>query len=423
MPNIAYIVDEFFPHIRGGLGTYAMEITGRLLSEDLHPVIFTRNTGDDPVSDLWNAIPVYRPVLLSLGDTLPLLSPLDVQSWDKDGQNFFLETVLYNYLSADHLVRIICREKKKRIDLVVSHDWMAAPAGLLIRQNLKIPLVFHYHSTEQGRVEKPSPIVELIEKTAAKMADVIITVSHAMKDELVRTGYQEEKITVIHNGVDIRRYDPGLFSREMISAFRDRIGLGDCPMILFVGRLTRVKGVDELVRAMPLVTREIPDARLVILGVGEMLGEIRSLVDELNLSGQVIIHDRFVPERERLLYYASCDCAVFPSKYEPFGLVCTEAMSMAKPVVVGATGTSGFKEQVITDGPDQCGYHINPWNPSDIAKYLCILLSDRERMQQLGLAGRRRAVEYFSAEKTARMTGDIYRKAIAQSDGVLRGGR
>lgn len=420
MPRIAYIVDEFYPHIRGGLGTYAVEIAGRLDSEGIHPVVFTRNSGTDPISDLWNTIPVYRPVLLNIRDTLPILSPGDVQSWAQRDQNFFQETVLFNYLSADHLVRVICGEKKKKMDLVVAHDWMATLAGMLIRQNLRIPLVFHLHSTEQGRMENRSPVVELIEKTAAEKADVIITVSYAMKDELIGLGYQAEKITVIHNGVDLQKYDPALFSQEMISAFRDRIGVGGCPMILYVGRLTRVKGVDELIRAMPLVIRDIPDARLVILGTGEMLGELKSLIDEYDLFGQVFIHDRFVPERERLLHYAACDCAVFPSKYEPFGLVCTEAMSMAKPVVVGAAGTSGLKEQVIAEGPDQCGYHINPWNPSDIAEYVCLLLSDRERMHQLGLAGRRRAFDHFSIEKTARMTGEIYRKAIAKSDMVRK---
>lgn len=415
--NVAYIVDEFPPFFRGGLGTYAMEITKKLLHEQFNPTIFSRNTGEDPVSDLWNGMPVYRPVLMNIKDTLPLLAPLDVQAWAPADQNFFLETVLYNQLAAHHLIQVLHKEKGKKYDIVVSHDWLASVAGFLIKRNLGIPLVFHFHSTEQGRTRGGSRAVVMTEEMSAEIADGIITVSKAMKDDLIRMGYPPEKIHVVYNGVDPDKYNPDNFTPDMIAAFRDRIGVGERPMIFFVGRLTWVKGADELVKAMPAVIKEIPDVRLVILGVGEMGQQLHTMIEELGLSGHVIMHNRYVSEQERLLYYAACDCAIFPSKYEPFGIVCTEGMSMAKPVIVGATGTSGFREQIVPDGPDQCGYHINPWSPADISLYLLELLKNPDRMRQFGAAGRRRVLEEFTWDVAARRTAEIYRDCIIRSKG------
>ncbi len=413
--NISIFIDEFPPFLRGGLGTYAMEITRKFAESEIHPTVFSRNTGQDPISDLWHGIPVYRPVLMNIHDTLPLLAPLDVQSWAPADQNFFLETVLYNQLAAHYLITHLHQEKGKKIDLVVSHDWLAAIAGFLTRRNLNIPLVFHFHSTEQGRMRSGSKAVELAEAMAAEIADLIITVSHAMKEDLIRIGYPADKIEVVYNGVDPDKYNPDHFSSDMIDAFRERIGVYDHPMIFFIGRLTWVKGPDDLVRAMEHVIREIPNARLVILGVGEMGQHINTLIQDLSLSGNVIMHNRYVTEQERLLYYAACDCAVFPSKYEPFGIVCTEAMSMAKPVIVGATGTNGFREQVIPFGPDQCGYHVNPWDPADIATYIIETLKDPARMKAFGLAGRKRVLEEFSWDIAAKRTADLYVKTVSRS--------
>lgn len=413
--NIAYFVDEYPPFFRGGLGTYAMEITRKFVESGLHPTVFSRNTGQDAISDLWHGIPVYRPMLINIHDTLPLLAPLDVQAWAPADQNFFLETTLYNQLAAHYLITYLHQEKGKNFDLAVSHDWLAAIAGFLAKRNLNIPLVFHFHSTEQGRTRGGSKAVEMAEAMAAEIADLIITVSNAMKEDLIRIGYPADKIEVVYNGVDPDKYNPENFSADIIEAFRERIGVYDNPMIFFIGRLTWVKGADELVRAMEYVVREIPHARLVILGVGEMGQQLNTLIQERSLSGNVIMHNRYVTEQERLLYYAACDCAVFPSKYEPFGIVCTEAMSMGKPVIVGATGTNGFREQIIPSGPEQCGYHVNPWDPADIATYIIETLKDRDRMKTFGIAARKRVLEEFSWDIAAKRTADLYVKAVSRA--------
>ena len=116
----------------------------------------------------------------------------------------------------------------------------------------------------------------------------------------------------------------------------------------------------------------------------------------------------FVSEKERILHYAAADVCVFPSIYEPFGIVSLEAMSMAKPLVVGAKGVVGFREQVISSGPDQNGVHVNGESPTDIAWGIKQVLSDPERAKLWGENGRKRVFQYFTWKKAAEQTIQIY---------------
>jgi len=415
--KIAVFVDEFPPFFRGGLGTYAMEICRQFVCRGHSLSVFSRNAGNDPTSETWAGIEVHRPLLMNFSDVFSLINPAEVKTWDENGQHFFADTLLYNLLSASKLVNCLHRKENRHFDLIVSHDWLAALAGIIARRNLGVPLVFHFHSAEQGRNPAGSPTIRDIEHLSAMIADCIITVSYAMKDELVRYGYPGRKIRVIYNGVDEKKYDPVRFPPDQVRAFRERIGIGDAPMIFFVGRLTWVKGADSLVRAMTHVTREIPGAKLVILGVGEMEPVLSRMVGDLSLEKSVLLHFRMAPEEERLLYYAASDVCVFPSKYEPFGIVCTEAMAMGKPVVVGARGTSGFREQVVPEGAGICGYHIDPGDPVDIAKYVAAILKHPDLAAMMGRNGRQRVIDLFTWDHIADMTLQVYEETVREARG------
>jgi glycosyltransferase involved in cell wall biosynthesis len=197
-----------------------------------------------------------------------------------------------------------------------------------------------------------------------------------------------------------------------VDAFRERIGVGTSPMIFFIGRLTWVKGADPLLLAMPEILKEIPDAKLVLLGVGDQEQLLSRMVRELHLGKNVILHFKMVPEPERILYYAASDVCVFPSKYEPFGIVCIEAMSMEKPVVVGARGTSGFREQVIPFGDEICGYHVDPYDPSDIARYVIKILKNPELAAKMGKNGRQRVLDHFTWDRIADETLRVYQEVV-----------
>lgn len=242
---------------------------------------------------------------------------------------------------------------------------------------------------------------------------MVITVSYAMQDELVQIGFPAEKIRVCYNGVDPKKYSPEQVSKEQIKQTKSKYGFNDDDMIiLFVGRLVWIKGVDKLIRAMPQILQKIPNAKLVVVGLGDMQDYLEGLVRNLHLEDIVKFRFEFIPEVERIAHYASCDVAVYPSLYEPFGIVTLEAMSMEKPVVVGAAGTSGMREIVSISGSDKCGFHINPNDPTDIAWGITSAIEDPKKMIQFGRNGRKRVLGLFSWSTAAKSTIDQYSEVL-----------
>ncbi len=416
--NILYFPFEFPPFFVGGLGTYAFEMTRRFARMGHSVTVFSKNPGDAITRDLYEGVEVHRPLVADMVDLLPLIMPEDVKRWPVASQNYFADVFMYNLLSATKSINLLVRADKRNFDIIAAHDWLAAIAGLICKKTLKKPLVFHLHSTEQGRVSNGSPTIKNLEKQAGTTADAIITVSYAMRDHLVSLGYDEKKINVVPNGVDEEKYNPEnkKFSYDKIMKFREKIGVGADPMLLFVGRLAWVKGADTLVRAMPMILKEVPNAKLVLLGKGDQEELIKHLVSHLGIQNSVKQHFQYVDESERLLYYAACDIAVFPSKYEPFGIVCTEAMSMGKPVIVGAKGISGFREQIVPSGPDRCGAHVNPDDPHDIAKFAIEMLKSEILRKELGRNARKRVLERYTLDKIAEETIEIYKKVAGVTE-------
>jgi glycosyltransferase involved in cell wall biosynthesis len=183
-------------------------------------------------------------------------------------------------------------------------------------------------------------------------------------------------------------------------------------MLLFIGRLTWVKSVGNLIQAMSLVLKDYPKTKLVILGRGEEQADMVEMANRLGIKDNVICRFEFIPEDERILNYAAADVCIFPSIYEPFGIVSLEAMAMEKPVVVGARGVVGFREQVVASGPGQNGIHINGEDPSDIAWGIKEVLKDSKRAEAWGKNGRERVLEYFTWRKTAEQTLEVYKLVV-----------
>jgi glycosyltransferase involved in cell wall biosynthesis len=175
-----------------------------------------------------------------------------------------------------------------------------------------------------------------------------------------------------------------------------------------------VKGVDKLVQAMPAIVHEFPNVKLVILGVGDMEQSLRSMADQLGIAQHIVFRTEFISEAERIQHYAAADLVVLPSLYEPFGIVCTEAMSMAKPVVVGARGTNGMREQITPNGDEQCGFHVNPYAPEDIAWGIKQALSLPDKGKAIGKQGRARVLKEFTWETVTKRTLDIYQECLKQ---------
>jgi glycosyltransferase involved in cell wall biosynthesis len=412
---MAVLVYEYPPKIVGGLGTYAAEITRKYVLLDHDVTVFTMNddTGSLPTRELWRGIEIHRPLHVDVSDSLPDVIAEDVRKWGR-GIHLFSKILVYNYLTASKMVNELVRNEGFLYDIAVAHDWLSAMGGIAIKRELDLPLVFHVHSTEKGRtMGNGSEVVSNIEFRAAQTADMVVTVSNAMKDELIGLGFPAEKIRVVYNGVDPQKYSQDQVSKEKVSEIRQEYGIKDNEnMILFLGRLVWVKGVDKLIAAMPHVLQKVPDAKLVIVGLGDMREYLERMVQNLKLQDVVKFCFDFISEEERIAHYAACDVAVFPSVYEPFGIVAIEAMSMAKPVVVGASGVSGMREIVISTGQDQCGFHVNPNDPIDIAWGIINSVQDPQRKLQLGQNGRKRVLQEFTWDEIAKKTLKLYNELL-----------
>ncbi len=412
--KIAHFSWEFPPAIWGGLGTFALEITQKQASKGNSVTVFALNDENKlNASEKWNNVNVYRPKTLDLTSTLHLFSNKDVCSWGSNFK-FFADVMDYNINSASQLINTLVKKNGRSFDIIDAHDWLGIVGGMIVKKKLGIPLVFHVHSTEDGRsVGGGSSTIKNIEFEGGQFADCVITVSYAMSDELKRLGFPQEKVRVCWNGVDPNKYDPQSISSEERINFRRRYGVENNENLLFfIGRLVTVKGVDNLIRAMPSILGDFPNTKLLILGIGDMKNQLRSLIDELGLKEKVILRTEFVSEEERILHYAAADIVVLPSLYEPFGIVCTEAMSMAKPVVVGARGTNGMREQIVSSGDEQCGIHINPFDPDDIAWGVKQILESNDRSILMAKKARERVIEQFSWDVVTDRTLEIYKEFI-----------
>jgi len=332
--KIAMFVYEFPPKIVGGLGTYATEISRRfvLLGHDVSVLTMNDDEGNLPTREIWRGIEIHRPIHIDISDSLPVVIAEDVKKWGR-GVSFFSKVLVYNCLSAAKLVNDLVKVEEAKYDVTIVHDWLSMMGGAAVKKELDMPLVFHVHSTEFGRsLGNGSEVVDGIEKAGGKIADMVITVSHAMRDELIGLGFEPEKVKVCYNGVDPEKYSPEKVPEEKIREVRERYGIGDSDlMLLFLGRLVWIKGVHNLIMAMPYVLESFPNAKLVIVGLGDMRGYLERLVHDLRLEDVIKFRFEFIPEEERIAHYAACDTAVFPSIYEPFGIVALEAMSMKKP--------------------------------------------------------------------------------------------
>jgi starch synthase len=308
-------------------------------------------------------------------------------------------------------------------DLVHSHTWYANAAGHLASMLHGIPHVVTAHSLEPLRPWKAEQlgggyrVSSWIESTAFAGAATVIAVSHGMRRDILRSYpfLDEDKVTVVHNGIDLTKWKP-INDLDTVGA----LGIDpDRPSVVFVGRITRQKGLPYLLRAAALLP---PEVQLVLCAgapdTPEILAEVEAGVAALReeRSGVVWI-DRILSQPELSAVLTQATTFVCPSVYEPLGIVNLEAMACGAPVVGTATG--GIPE-VVDDGvtgrlvpieqlEDGTGTPIDPDKfVADLAATLTEVVSDPVRAKAMGEAGRRRAESEFGWERIALRTREIY---------------
>ena len=321
-------------------------------------------------------------------------------------------------------------------DLVHSHTWYANLAGHLAGLLHGVPHVISAHSLEPLRPWKAEQLgggyalSSWAEKTAYEGASGIIAVSNGMREDILRSypAIDPERVKVVHNGIDLEawRHPQGEDADAQAAATLQRLDIDpDRPAVVFVGRITRQKGLPHLLRAC----EQLPADVQVILCAGapdtpEIKTEVEGLVARLRekRTGVVWIEE-MLPRPELIAVLAASDVFVCPSVYEPLGIVNLEAMAVGLPVVGSATG--GIPD-VIVDGEtgllvpidqvqDGTGTPIDPARfEADLAERLTTLVTDTEAARTMGQAARRRVEEHFAWEAIAQRTMDVYNWVLAQ---------
>ena len=293
--------------------------------------------------------------------------------------------------------------------LLHSHTWYANLAGHLGAMLYDIPHVMTMHSLEALRPWKAEQlgggytVSSWCERVAAASAAAVVAVSDGMRADIM-AAYPEipaERIRVIRNGIDTTEYRP-----DPNTDVLERYGIDLArPYVIFVGRITRQKGVPVLLRA---ASGLIPEAQLVLLAgaadTQEQLAEVTELVDGLRATRSGVFWiPEMLPKHDVIQLLTHATVFAIPSIYEPLGIVNLEAMACGTAVVGSRTG--GIPE-VVADG--ETGLLVPAGEPEPLAAALNTLLSDPDRAAAMGQAGRKRAVAEFGWPAIAAQTADLY---------------
>jgi len=320
-------------------------------------------------------------------------------------------------------------------DVVHCHTWYTHLGGIIVKLAYGLPMVVTAHSLEPLRSWKREQLgrgydlSSWLEQTAMTMADRIIGVSSAMKQDIVRLfGVDADRVSVIYNGIDTEEYRAVTSTDALV-----RHGIDPAvPYVLFVGRITRQKGLAHLVRAIPQMRR---GAQIVLCAgapdTKEIGEEMTRLVHAVQSERPGVIWIREMVDKPTVIELYS-HAAVFccPSIYEPFGIINLEAMACGTPVVASAIG--GIPE-VVVDGetgllvpfPQQEYEPFEPIDPGGFARGLAAainrLLDDEAFRHRMGSAGRRRVERVFSWQAIARQVCHLYEEVVqAQNEAGAR---
>lgn len=370
---------EYPPNIYGGAGVHAKYITASLAKLiDVE----VRTIEEGPPPDIPGVqVRRYRPTLRGLESPDPRVAKA-------------LETLSFNTnMVADPI----------DADVVHTHTWYTNFAGALAKRIYGCRLVATVHSLEPLRPWKREQLgagYELsswMEKEGLEACDAVVAVSREMKQDILKCyDIPASRVTVIHNGVDPKKYHPQDGSRS-VSNFGIRT-----PFVLFVGRLSRQKGVFDLLEAM----HNVPENATLVLVTGkpdtpEIEEDLRRALSGM---GHVVWIPEMLQDPDLVGLYNEAAVFVCPSIYEPFGIINLEAMACETPVV--ATRVGGIKEVVVDK---ETGFLVPPGDPVRLGRAITRLLEDPELAARMGKEGRRRVLEHFTWDRIAAKTLDLYR--------------
>lgn len=380
---------EYPPRLVGGISRHVQELSRALVKRGERVEVITAPHENTPIYENDEGVHVHR-VLVDLDTS-------DFLAW-VDRLNHHMEA------EVDALLRVRAEEGRTDEVVIHAHDWLTAQAAKNLKLKHKLPMVATIHATEYGRNHglhsDLNRTISAVEWDLSFEAWRVIACSYYMRDEIsfcFQTPH--EKMDVIPNGIDAGKFDHE-FDRE---AFRSFYAAPNEKIVFFVGRMVREKGAAVLVDAFARVLERFNDAKLVIAGGGHREHLVRQ-ADGLGIGNRVYFTG-YVDDQTLIRLYLVADVAVFPSLYEPFGIVALEAMAAGTPVVVSDAG--GLRE-VVSHGVDGISTWLN--NPDSLAWGILQSLGDPESARKMAANAKNKVHREFSWDRIAAMTQDTYNR-------------
>ena len=390
--KILMLTWEYPPRVVGGISKVVYDLSHKMVKEGNEVTVVTYKEGDNvKYYENDKGVEVYR-----------------VDNYMIRPNNFIDWIMQLNFNMITKVNEII--NKNGKFDVIHAHDWLVAYSAKSIKESYNIPLISTIHATESGRNsgihDETQRYINDSEWMLTYESSEVIVNSNYMKNEVQRLfGLPYDKINVIPNGVNLQ-----LFSNVNIDYdFRRQYAMDNEKIILYVGRLVYEKGIQNLIAAMPKILDRYHDFKLIICGRGGMIDELREQVKYLGIENKVYFAG-YCDSKKMQKMYKCADVAVFPSTYEPFGIVAIESMLSGTPTIVSDVG--GLNE-IIEHGVT--GMKSYAGNANSIADSVLALLFDPKLCANISQNAIKKVKENYNWSKITDSTYYVYQLAIGKT--------
>ncbi len=382
---------EYPPRVVGGISRVVYDLSHKLVKDGHDVTVITYRDGDVPYVENDDGVKVNR-----------------VDNFMIAPNNFIDWVMQLNFNMIARAGEIIAEQGN--FDIIHAHDWLVAYAAKTLKVSFNTPMICTIHATEAGRNSGiRTDMQKYINDTEWMLtyeASEVIVNSNYMKSELQRLfGLPYEKINVVPNGVNLNSFNNIYRDYD----FRRRFAMDNEKIILFMGRLVYEKGIQHLISAMPKILNSYHDTKLIIAGKGGMIDELRREADSLGIS-QKVYFAGYLNSKDVQKMYKCADVSVFPSTYEPFGIVAIEAMLAGTPVVVSDIG--GLNE-IVEHGVT--GMKSYAGNPNSLADSILALLFDHKLADEVVKNAKAKVKAEYNWNKITSDTFFTYQKAICET--------